>query len=113
MDFPPADIPAPLLRLTNQVFDLEQQLGGQPADPKLGRILHRMQRELQALGLSYHSPLGESYDETRTDCEATLTGEAQQGLKVLEVIKPIIRYQGDSFPHILQRAVVIVGASEG
>ncbi len=109
MDFPAPDVPEALLRLTNQVFALEQCLKAQPESPKLRRIHERMLRELEAMGLSYHVPLGESYDETRTDCEATLTSAHTSNLTIQEVIKPLIRYQQEGFTQILQRAIVMVG----
>jgi hypothetical protein len=33
-------------------------------------------------GLTYHNPIGESYADTRTDCEATIQGEDK--LKILK-----------------------------
>jgi hypothetical protein len=37
-----------------------------------------------------HDPLGEPYNETRTDCEAEIGGNNLQNLFISNVIKPII-----------------------
>ena len=32
------------------------------------------------LGLTWHNPIGENFDETRTDCEASIAGESAENL---------------------------------
>ncbi|RMG20591.1 MAG: hypothetical protein D6730_19445 [Bacteroidetes bacterium] len=98
-----------LIPVVNQLFDMEQKLAhaGEAAH-RLSRNIGRIRRYLKEMGLSYHSPLGEPYDETRTDCEATIVGESAENLRVTEVIKPLVRVEMNGLSHILQRAVVIV-----
>jgi len=64
------------------------------------------------IGLSYLNPLGESYNDTRTDCEATIAGTEVENLEIIEVIKPIIFYayqeNDKTMKIIVQPAVVIV-----
>ena len=64
------------------------------------------------VGLTYHNPLGESYTDTRTDCEATISGTSVENLGIIEVIKPIIfcsyKINENTIKDIAQPAVVIV-----
>jgi hypothetical protein len=50
-----------------------------------------MKDAFEELGLFYEDPMGQSYKETRTDLEATISGQGTENLEVVEVIKPIIR----------------------
>ena len=95
--------------ILNQLFELERKLkkGEQPKG--LLRHVDRIRRTYEDIGLSYHDPMGESYDETRTDCDATITGESAENLIIQDVIKPIIRLNDQGFQKIVQRAVVIAG----
>lgn len=94
-----------LLLLVNQTFDLDRKTA---QDRSLHRHVDRMARALSTLGLVWHDPLGEPYDETRTDCEASIAGESADNLVVIEVVKPIVYWQGDQARQIVQRGVVVV-----
>lgn len=95
--------------IINQLFDLEKKVG-KLEDGKVGhRNFKRMKDSWLSMGFTYHDPTGEAYDETRTDCEASISGESSKSLVITETLKPIIRYQEDGFSKIVQRAVVIVG----
>ena len=56
--------------------------------------------------------MGEKYDETRSDCDADITGSGVENLEIIEVIKPIIFYtyteNEKTLKVIAQRAVVLV-----
>jgi len=45
----------------------------------------------EEIGLYYEDPMGQSFKETRTDLEATISGQGTENLTVVQVIKPIIR----------------------
>lgn len=103
----------PFLDLLNQVFEIEKKA----AKLEEGNSIDRNVRKIKALfedslpigiGLVYHDPTGEAYDETRTDCEASIAGESAENLRIVEVIKPVIRAQQDGINRIIQRAVVVV-----
>ncbi|MEM1214594.1 MAG: hypothetical protein AAGJ82_02835 [Bacteroidota bacterium] len=109
------------LDLANQFFTLEQKAQQLDDAIKLQRNLSRIQRMLSerldafdptATGLEIHNPLGEDYDETRTDCSASITGAATENLKIVEVIKPIIRLRQAQMSQIVQTGVVIVKGGE-
>ena len=61
-----------LLQIANALFRLQQLHG---AEKRSQRSLQHIESALHALGLRLHNPLGEAYDETRTDCEASIAGE--------------------------------------
>lgn len=98
--------------IINQIFDLQKKLGTQVEESSLKRNFSRMQHAWQELGFSYEDPTGEAYNETRTDCEASISGTSDDNLVILETLKPIIRFSEDGFHKIVQRALVIVGQKE-
>lgn len=97
-----------MIPIINQVFDLEKKIG-KSEDMQLGkRNFRRIKESCLALGLRYDDPTGEAYDETRTDCEASISGDSTKSLYISETLKPIIRYEELGFSKIIQRAIVIV-----
>ncbi|WNJ18209.1 hypothetical protein [Pontibacter sp. G13] len=98
-----------LIDLANQLHDLGRKISRVEESHSMHRNLRRMLASLQDLGLEIHDPLGESFDETRTDVEASISGVSDKDLKVIEVIKPILRFRMDGVPQIVQRGVVIAG----
>ncbi len=101
-------VPGQLLTIINQVHDLEKKLLKMENSRPLARNLNRIRDQFAEMGIKYHNPLGQPYNETRTDCEATISGTTTQNLVISEVIKPIITQEFEGMPHIIQKAVVIV-----
>lgn len=101
-----------IIPIINQLFDLEKKLN-KVEDGKVGkRNFRRMKDAWKDMGLSYHDPTGEKYNETRTDCEASISGLSGDELFISETLKPIIRFQEAGFSKIVQAAVVIVSQKE-
>ncbi len=100
-----------LLRIINQCYELEKKLATSPEAKSLNRNLKRIKTGFEELGLFMEVPIGESYDETRTDCEASIAGEGVENLFIREVIKPIIYQERDGIKQIVQRGVVIAEAN--
>src|SRR4051812_32781116 len=96
------------LQILNQVFEIEKKINGNEALQKIERNIRRIRILLEETGLVYHDPLGEDYNDTRTDCEASIIGTSPENLKIVEVIKPIIRKKEGQYSSIIQKAVVIV-----
>ncbi|AEW01425.1 hypothetical protein Niako_5188 [Niastella koreensis GR20-10] len=97
------------IKMANLVFELEKKLStGQPSTG-IVRNIDRMKSVLEEAGLLLLNPLGEPYNETRTDLEASITGDATIKLQVLDVIKPIVYTQQEDGRSLLQKGVVIVG----
>lgn len=97
-----------LAQLVNQLYNLEKKVERMEESKSLSRDIQRMKRQFEQAGILYHVPLGEPYQETRTDCEATIVSEGKGDLRITEVIKPIIAVREGTFQHIKQRAVVLV-----
>jgi hypothetical protein len=102
------------LSLINQVFEIEEKQ--RMIDQK--NSIHRNVRNLKELledgfykdfGITYHSPLGEAYNETRTDCDLTENlSDSFEDLVISQVIRPIIRVKQNNTTNIVQRARVVV-----
>ncbi len=107
-------IPQYLLLIVNQLFEIEQKAKKLKEPNSIQRNIDKLKVLFEnnisdiSIGLVYHNPLGESYNITRTDCEASIAGSSTENLVITEVIKPIIRIKKDNETSIVQRAVVIV-----
>ena len=113
-------VPQAYLDFMNQIFEIEKKVANLKEENSIQRNLNKMKGILEeeffkgssTIGLTYHNPLGESYSDTRTDCEATISGTGVENLEIVEVIKPIIFYAYHEnekvIKVIVQPAVVIV-----
>lgn len=108
MDITNTTILTSFIEISNQVFELEHKLGKISGTERLNRNIRRMKQALENAGIRVHDPFGESWTETRTDCEASITGAGTENLRIVEVIKPIVRWEEDGIQQIIQRGVVIV-----
>ena len=112
------------LNLLNQVFEIEKKASKLEEPNSIERNVRRIKSLFEEglpvtvghaavkLSLVYHDPAGESYDETRTDCEASIAGDSAENLRIIEVIKPVIRVQGEGIiSRIVQKAVVVVASA--
>lgn len=95
-----------IINIINQVFEIEKKLGGHTTN--LQRNLDRIKAELNEMDYSYHNPLHEKWDETRTDCEASISGAVKSKMLITEVIKPVVFYAENGSKKIVQKAVVVV-----
>jgi ferritin-like metal-binding protein YciE len=103
------------LDMLNQIFEIEKKLDKIQEANTISRNLTNLKNlfenrlyEKSQSGLTVHNPLGEAYDQTRLDCEASIAGESTENLVITEVIKPIIRLKQGGLNQIVQKAVVIV-----
>ncbi len=101
--------PSPqFLQLINQIFDLEKKVGKMENGRSIARNINRMKHLVEEMGYQYHNPIAEPYNDTRTDCDATLSGNGSNNLMITEVIKPMISVEVMGMRQIVQKAVVIV-----
>lgn len=116
-------VPQAILDLVNQVFEIEKKARTIKEQNTIQRNINKLNGILadglflqSQMGLSYHNPIGEPYKETRTDCEATLSGVSSENLVIIEVIKPIIYVTLTSNQTtakvIVQPAIVIAQSSD-
>ena len=108
------NIPKNYLTILNQIFEIENKLRNVQEQNSIQRNIDRLKDffATEALtdgqGLSYYNPIGESYDETRVDCEASISGTSHENLEIIEVLKPIIYAQVGTTKMVIQKAIVIV-----
>jgi hypothetical protein len=119
-------IPKSIITAINQLYELEQKLKKHGDPNNLQRNVEKMKDAFAEeglmmgasggaqyrIGLAYEDPMGQSFKETRTDLEASISGSGTENLVVVEVIKPIIRAvvrdsQG-TFSKVIQQGIVIV-----
>ncbi len=93
----------PLINIINQVFEIEKK-----GVSNIQRNVDRIKTELEDLGYAWHNPDGERWDETRTDCEASITGKLKSKMVITNVVKPIIYQTTDGNKKVVQKAIVVV-----
>lgn len=95
------------LKIINQFFEIEKKLAALSGAESAQRNVERIKSYFEEMGYQIHNPIGESYSETRTDCEASIAGASAENLYINEVIKPIVRYLQEGQPQIIQKGIVI------
>lgn len=102
--------------IINQIFEIERKAEKLQESNSIQRNIDKLkdilENQISVLfpdtGFIYENPVGEDYNETRTDCTASIAGESTENLVIIEVIKPIIRYKQNNMTQIVQKAVVVV-----
>lgn len=59
-------------------------------------------------GFVVKNPINEMYQESRTDCEASIVGNTSSKMKITKVLKPIIYQKNGEQMQLVQKAIVIV-----
>ena len=108
----------PYFELLDQLFEIERKLENIEESNSISRNLNKMKDIFETnlfssstsseIGFTYHNPIGESYNETRLDLEASIAGNSTENLIIKEVIKPIIRYKSGGSTLIARKGVVVV-----
>lgn len=96
-----------IIEFLNQFHEIERKLQKNPQIKSVQRNLRRLTTHFEDAGYHLHNPIGEKYDETRLDCEATISGSGTDHLTIVEVIKPIIYYRQGQEQTIIQKGIVI------
>jgi hypothetical protein len=98
--------------LLNNLFEIERKavLAGNPNN--ILRNIEKMKDAFLEIKFFYEDPTGQSFNETRTDVEATITGQSSENLVIVEVIKPIIRVGQQDRSLVLQKGIVIAASKD-
>lgn len=96
------------LQLINQIAEIQQKIKQENLESKFDRNFNRIFSIIEEEGYICRYPLGEKYDETRTDCDATITGNMGKEMIISQVIKPVIYKKTDEGATLVQKAIVIV-----
>ncbi len=105
---PAPEIPKWLLSSLNQIYQLRAKSKRKGFFDEIERDLDRLEENFQDQGFTLHDPMGEKCPDTRTDVEVNISGEGEDNLIVVEVIKPIIRF-GTAGLEINQSTIVQKG----
>ena len=97
-----------LFHLINQLFELRAKIKDAGAAHNFDRNFNRLFNLFEEEGFIIRDPTGETYADTRTDCEASISGRLGSKMKITRTIKPIIYQRKDGGVHLLQKGVVIV-----
>lgn len=107
------DVSKLALLLLNNVYEIERKLTLHGDSGNAKRNIEKIKDALLAEGLFYEDPIGQVFKETRTDLEATISGQSTESLIVAEVIKPIIRMGRHELSRVVQKGIVVVQTSTG
>lgn len=95
------------VHIINQLFEMQAKLKEAGSSHNLERNFNRLFNLLEEDGFMIQDPTGEAYSETRTDCEASISGRMSAKMKIIRTIKPIIYQKKDGNVQLVQKAVVI------
>lgn len=112
---PKFEVPKWALQVLSNLYDIERKLAAHGDPLNARRNVERIKEAFENQQLFYEDPMGQSFDETRTDLEASITGTGTENLQVVEVIKPIVRIHfGDrSHSRVAQKGIVVVASQGG
>lgn len=109
---PLIEVPKWALMLLNNLYEIEKKLTIHGDSGNASRNVEKIKDILAGEQLFYEDPINQVFKETRTDLEATISGESTENLKVTEVVKPIIRYGNDQYSKVVQKGIVVVKSSD-
>ena len=108
------EFPKWALVLMNNLCEIERKLKVHGDPGNATRNIDKIRETVrESLNVFYEDPIGEPFRDTRTDLEATISGDTTDNLVVAEVIKPIIRVGKSEYTQIVQKGIVVVRAAEG
>jgi hypothetical protein len=102
------EAPKWVLITLNNIYEIERKAKNEKTDHSILRNTSRINDILCENGFFYEDPMGQEFKETRTDLDATISGESIENLVVVEVIKPIIRFGSSALSKVVQKGIVIV-----
>jgi hypothetical protein len=96
------------LQLINQLFEIQRKIAGLNLSVGFERNFNRLFSILQDEGYIIQDPTNEQYAESRTDCEASIIGQASSKMKITKTLKPVIYHKENGQVQLMQKAVVLV-----
>ena len=95
------------VHIINQLFEMQSKIRESGAAQSFERNFNRLFTIFEEDDYIIQDPTGEAYTETRTDCEASISGRMGSKMRITRTIKPIIYQKRDGSVQLLQKAVVI------
>ncbi len=105
-------IPKILLTILNNVYEIEKKAHAKDDPIHILRNVEKIKDAISEEGLVLEDPYGQPFKDTRNDIEASISGDKTSNLHVVEVLKPIIRYQMEGLSKVVQKGIVIVASSD-
>ena len=96
------------IHIINQLFEMQAKISDAGLANQFERNFSRLMNLFEEDGYVIQNPTGESYTESRTDCEASISGRLGSKMKISRTIKPIIYQRKDNAVQLLQKGIVIV-----
>ena len=109
---PVIEAPKSVLTLMNNLYEIERKLAVHGDAGNALRNVEKMKAAFAEQNLFYEDPMGETFKETRTDLDATISGSGTENLVVVEVIKPIVRIGEATFSRVIQKGIVLVQSKD-
>jgi hypothetical protein len=104
------ELPKFVLNTLNHLYEIERKLALHGDPGNIQRNVDRIKETFENEKVFYEDPMGQSFNETRTDLEVSISGESTEDLVVAEVIKPVIRWGDKSLSRVVQKGIVVVKA---
>ena len=101
-------IPKYIFVIVNNLFEIQKNISMHGDAGNLNRNVSKIKESLEEFGITYEDPQGEFFNETRTDLDATISGQCVENLYVVDVIKPIIRASMSGISQVIQKGIVVV-----
>jgi hypothetical protein len=96
------------LQIINQLFEMQYKLKEIGKADVFERNFNRLFSIFEEEGFIVQDPTNEAYNDSRTDCEASIAGSLSSKMKITKTLKPVIYKKTDNAVQLLQKAVVIV-----
>jgi hypothetical protein len=106
--FPLPEIAKWVLQTLNNLYEIERKLGLHGDPGNVQRNVDRIREIFESNKLFYEDPMGQQFNETRTDLDVSIAGPHTEDLIVIEVKKPIVRYGERALSRVVQKGIVIV-----
>lgn len=109
---PKLEAPRWALQILNSLYEIDRKLARYGDAANIARNVQKIRDSLGEQGLFYEDPMGQRFRETRSDLDATISGDRTENLVVVDVIKPIIRGGSAEFSRVIQKGIVVVQSSD-
>ena len=96
------------LQIINQLFEIQHKIKELGQTQGFERNFNRLASIFEEEGFIIQDPTNEIYQDSRTDCEASIVGNVSPKMKITKTLKPIIYKKTDNAVQLIQKAVVLV-----
>jgi hypothetical protein len=98
----------PTIQIINQLFEIQHKIKEMGHAAGFERNFNRLLSIFEEEGFIIQDPTNEIYSDSRTDCEASISGALASKMKITKTLKPVIYKKTNDVVQLLQKAVVIV-----